>query len=131
MTFNSSFFTRTLLAAITSALLLAQAAQAHETHGKPQHGGVVAEAATFQAELVVKQTTALIYLSDHGKEVSSKGVTGKLTVLTEGKTYTVNLVPHASNQLKAVLTAPLKSGKFAGQITLPNKPAVSIRFELK
>lgn len=131
MTFHSVFLVRTLLAAITSTLLLALTAQAHETHGKPQYGGIVAEAAIFQAELVVKQTTATIYLTDHGKELANKGVTGKLTVLADGKTYTVNLAPNANNQMQATLTTPVKSGKFVAQIALPNKPAASVRFELK
>jgi hypothetical protein len=131
MTFNFYSFTRTLTAAITSALLLTLAVQAHETHGKPQYGGIVAESAAFQAELVVKQTTATIYLTDHGKALSSKGVTGKLTVLAEGKTQALTLSPSAENQLQATLPAPIKSGKFVAQIALPNKAAASVRFELK
>jgi hypothetical protein len=48
--------------AITAALAsLVFTAQAHDTHGKPQYGGIVAEAASFQAELVIKQTEVIIY----------------------------------------------------------------------
>jgi hypothetical protein len=114
-----------------SAGLLTTTAQAHETHGKAQHGGVVAEGASFQAELVVKQTEVIIYLSDHGKELASKGVTGKLTVLADGKTYSLTLTPKTANQLQATLTAPVKTAKFVAQITVPGKPAASVRFELK
>ena len=88
MTFNFYSFARTILAALTSALLLAMTVHAGGNHGKPLHGGIVAESSAFEAELVVKQTLATIYLNDHGKDLSSKGVTGKLTVLAEGKTYT-------------------------------------------
>jgi nitrogen fixation protein FixH len=122
-----------LISAAVSASLsfFALHAQAHETHSKPQHGGVVAEAASFQAELVVKQTEVIIYLSDHGKELASKGVTGKLTVLADGKTYSLTLTPKTANQLQATLTAPVKTAKFVAQITVPSKPAASVRFELK
>jgi hypothetical protein len=119
------------IAVSLSAGLLTTTSLAHETHGKPQHGGVVAEGASFQAELVVKQTEALIYLTDHGKELAVKGVTGKLTVLADGKTYSVPLTPKAANQLQATLTAPVKAAKFVAQVTVPGKVAASVRFELK
>ena len=132
MTVHFSFVARTFIAAVASALLLATAAQAHESHGKPQHGGVVAEAALFQAELVLKQNLVTIYLSDHGKALSAKDVKGKLTVLADGKTHSLDLAPNATNsQLQTTLPAPIKAGKFVAQITLPNKPATSLRFEVK
>jgi hypothetical protein len=118
-------------AVIASLSFFAWTAQAHESHGKPQHGGVVAEGSSFQTELVVKQTEAIIYLSDHGKELASKRVTGKLIVLADGKTYSAPLTPKAANQLQATLTAPVKSAKFVAQITVPGKAAASVRFELK
>ena len=131
MTFNFSSFVRTFSTALASVLLLAMAAQAHEGDGKPQYGGIVAESAAFQAELVVKQNTVTIYLTDHGKALSSKGATGKLTVLSAGKTNNITLSPSASNQLQASLEEPIKSGKFVAQITLPGKPAAAVRFEVK
>lgn len=131
MTFNFYTFARAILAALTSALLLAMTVHAGGNHSKPLHGGIVAKSSAFEAELVVKQALVTIYLNDHGKDLSSKGVTGKLTVLADGKTYTVNLSPTTDNQLQATLTAPLKGGKFVAQITIPNKDAVSMRFELK
>ena len=132
MTVHFSFIARTFIASVASALLLATAAQAHESHGKSQHGGVVAEAAVFQAELVVKQNLVTIYLSDHGKALSAKDVKGKLTVLADGKTHNLDLTPNAaSSQLQATLPAPIKSGKFVAQISLSNKPATSVRFEIK
>ena len=131
MTFNFYSFARTILAVLTGALLLAMTVHAGGNHGKPQHGGIVAETNGFEAELVVKQNLVTIYLNDHGKDLSSKGVTGKLTVLADGKTYTVNLLPTTGNQLQATLPAPLKNGKFVAQIALPNKPIASVRFDLK
>jgi hypothetical protein len=122
-----------LITAVVSGSLsfFALTAHTHETHGKPQQGGVVAEAAAFQAELVVKNTEAIIYLTDHDKELSNKGVTGKLTVLADGKTYSVPLMPKGTNQLQATLNAPLKVAKFVAQMTLPGKTPASVRFELK
>ena len=131
MTLNFYTFARTLLAALTSALLLAMAAHAGGDHSKPLHGGIVAESSAFEAELVVKQHLVTIYLTNHGKAIPSTGVTGKLTILSEGKTQAVNLSASAGNQLQATLPAPLKSGKFVAQIALPNKPTASVRFELK
>ena len=46
---------RTAFAALAAAAVLAvvpAATRAHADHGKPQHGGVVAEAGSFQGELV-------------------------------------------------------------------------------
>ncbi len=131
MTFNFSFSVRILFAALASALLLAMTVQAHESHGKPQYGGVVAEAGSFQAELVLKQNTVTIYLSEHGQPLANKGATGKLTVLSAGKTQSAALSPAASNQLQATLAEPIKSGKFIAQITLLGKPAAAVRFEVK
>ena len=131
MTFNFYTFARAILAALTSTLLLAMTVHAGGNHSKPLHGGIVAESSAFEAELVVKQNLVIIYLSNHGKTIPSTGVTGKLTILSEGKTQAVNLSASAGNQLQATLTAPLKGGKFVAQITIPNKDAVSMRFELK
>lgn len=131
MTFNFSSFVRTFSTALASALLLAMAAQAHEGDGKPQYGGIIAESAAFQAEMVIKQNTVTIYLTDHGKVLSSKGATGKLTVLSAGKTQSVTLSPAANNQLQATLAEPIKSGKFVAQISLLGKPAAAVRFEVK
>lgn len=130
--FSTARYLLIVAAMSTMFSFFALTAQAHETHGKPQYDGVVAEAAAFQTELVVKNTEAIIYLTDHGKELSNKGVTGKLTVLADGKTYNVPLMPtKATNQLQATLTAPVKSAKFVAQITLAGKAATSVRFELK
>lgn len=124
MTMIFRFFTSILF-------LMAISAHAHETHGKPQYGGAVADAGIFQAELVLKQSVATIYLTEHGKDVSSKGTTGKLTMLSGEKKFMFSLTPSKGNQLQATLAEPFKKGTFVAQITQPSQPTATLRFEIK
>lgn len=53
--------------------------------GQPRHGGIVQVASDVNFELVAEADGATLYLVDHDKPMSSKGITGKLTVLQGGK----------------------------------------------
>ena len=123
------------LASILTAALVAvasPAAFAHAEHGQPQYGGIYGEAGNFQAELVIKDTQATIYLSNHGDPVSAKGATGKLTILGADGKSEVELKPTADNQLVATLkTKPVKGDKVMATITLPGKKPANVRYAIE
>lgn len=120
------------LASILTAAMIAVAApavHAHAEHGQPQYGGIYGEAGSFQAELLIKDTQATIYLSNHGEPVSAKGATGKLTILGADGKSEVELKPAADNQLAATLkTRPAKGTKIVATVTMEGKSAASIRY---
>ncbi len=128
----SNYFAASLRVVIVSVGIFSThaALQAHESHGKPQYGGIVSEAGKFQAELVVKNNLATIYLTEHGAALSTKGATGKLTVLSGNKTYSVALSAKAPNKLEAQLERAEQSIKIVAQITPLGKSMSSMRFEL-
>jgi copper(I)-binding protein len=123
------------LASILAAAMIAVAAptvHAHAEHGQPQYGGIYGEAGTFQAELLIKDTQATIYLSNHDDVISSKGATGKLTILGADGKSEVELKPGADNQMTATLKAkPAKGTKVMATITLPGKKAANVRYVIE
>jgi hypothetical protein len=90
---------RLLRTVFACAALAATAALAHDDHGKPQHGGVVAEASTFQVELVAGPKGPVLYVTDHGKPLSTAGASGKLVVLAAGQKSELALAPAGGNRL--------------------------------
>ena len=53
---------------------------AEHTHQevKPRHGGVVVEVSDVEYELVKRDATFVIHVSDHGKPISTKGWSGTM-----------------------------------------------------
>lgn len=104
------------------------ASHAHEA--KPQHGGVIAEAQETTYELVLKPDGAIIYVTDHGKPMSTQGAKASLLILTGSKKTELDLVPAATNELRG--TADLKdivaNAKVAATIALAGKKPVNVRF---
>jgi len=114
------------------AALLAQPALAHDAHGKPRWGGVVADAEIFQAELVIKDGQAKIYLSLHADMLPAQGASGKLTLLGGGKKEELELKQVADSALGA--TTSIRSGKgvkAVAVITMPGKGTGNMRFTIK
>lgn len=105
---------------------------AHADHGRPQYGGVVAEAGLFQAELVAKRDVLTIYLSNHEEKVDSTSAGAKLTLIIGASKVQVGLAPAGDNKLEAKGNFDLPKGsKVDAQITLPGKPARSVSFEIQ
>jgi len=99
---------------------------------KAKYGGVLTVVKDVEYELVAKPDAVTIYVDDHGKKVSTKGGSGKLTLLTGAEKSEVALAPVGENGLEA--RGPLKAGtgtKAVATITLPGKAAASARFELR
>jgi len=89
-----------VLAAALALALFSTTTGAHGTH-EPQHGGIVQMVGDTAVELVAKGDTVHVYVDEHDSEFSSKGTTGKLTVLMNGSTTTATLTPDGSNRLVA------------------------------
>jgi hypothetical protein len=99
---------------------------------KAKYGGVLTVVKDVEYELVAKPDMVTIYVDDHGKKVSTKGGTGKLTMLTGTDKSEVMLTPVGENGLEARGPMKVTAGtKAVAIITLPGKAAVSARFELR
>jgi hypothetical protein len=129
------FRTPARLAAALLAAALAGApavALAHADHGKPQHGGVVAEAGTFQGELVAGPKGATLYITDHGEPVPTAGAQAKLVVLTGAQKSERELVPAGGNRFSVSGDEPLAKGaKAVATVKLKDGRSGALRFDVK
>jgi hypothetical protein len=123
------------VAAVATAACLALGAGpvlAHAEHGKPMHGGLVAEAGIFQGELVHDAKGLVIILTDHGQPVAAAGASGRLTVLAGAKKSEFALVPAGTNRLIATGATPLERGaKAVASVKLGDGRSGALRFESK
>jgi hypothetical protein len=119
--------------AVVAGLLPGQMALviAHDSHEKPQFGGIVMQAKDYELELVLKPGLAILHVTEHGKPVRLTGASAKVTVL--------------AGTLKSDLTMTLKDGRFeAGgdianvkgtkaiaAVVIPGKGTYTARFEVK
>lgn len=123
---------RLLRITVACAALAGTAAFAHEEHGKPQHGGVVAEAGTFQGELVAGPKGPVLHVTDHGKPVSTAGASGKLVVLAGGQKSELELAPAGGNRLAPPQPLALPKGARAvATVTLGDGRSGALRFDVK
>jgi hypothetical protein len=105
---------------------------AHATHGQPQYGGIFGEAGAFQTELVLKDKAAVLYITVHGEPLSTKGASGKLTILDANGKTEVELKPADDNQLIAAFKVkPGKGAKVVASVTLPGKSPASVRYSIE
>lgn len=117
-------------ALLTCGLLVLQPAMAHGTN-EPRHGGIVQVVNDINFELVVEADGATIYLMDHGRDMPSKGISGKLTVLTGDKTTEVDLKAGDGNKLQAT---GVKIGKGAKVVAVLGNAAgrsLTVRFAVQ
>lgn len=116
---------------LLAALFLPAAALAHDDHGKPQFGGIVAEGGVFQLELVLQARRVALHISDHGKPLEVKGGTARLTLLAGDRKSEVALVPSGTH-FEASGDFPAAAGtKAVAVVTLPGQKAVTARFAVK
>lgn len=122
----------TILIAV-AAYAVTPLVHAHAEHGMPQHGGIYGEAGTFQAELVIKDAQATLYLSNHGEALSAQGASGKLIIMgADGKRSSANLAPAAGNQLVAKLEGkPAAGSKIIASVVLPGRQPANIRYAIE
>lgn len=124
---------RALLGApLLIATLLGQPALAHDDHGKPRWGGVVADAGEFQAELVIQNGQVKIYLSDHAAMLPAQGASGKLTLLVGGKKEELALAQVSDSALGAATgIRSARGAKAVAIIRLPGREPATLRFAFR
>jgi hypothetical protein len=116
-----------LLSALT--LVLTSPAAAHGG-AKPKHGGVVAVAADLSFELVGTPQGAVIHVEDHGKPLSTAGMTGSLTVL-QGSAKQEAVLSATGERLEAAGVKLAPGAKVVASLTTPAKKAITVRFPVK
>lgn len=115
-------------------LALAGSGFAADEHGhehRPLHGGVVAEAAHLEIELVARADVIALHVRDHGKPVGLQGASAKLTLLSGTEKSELQLTP-AGERLEARGAFKLAPGsKAVATVTLTGKKPIQVRFALK
>lgn len=125
-------FKTLLTASILAFSATAFAADGHSHDAKPEHGGVVTEASDIEFELVAKADRVTIYVRDHGKPASTRGATGKLTMLSGAQKTEAALTPAGDNKLEGNGSFSVAPGtKFVAAVTLQGKQPVNVRFAMK
>ena len=116
--------------ALAVSISAASAADKHE-ESKPRHGGVVVEVNEVDYELVGRDGTFVIHVSDHGKPVSTKGWSGNISTLG-GDKASAELAPSGENLLEVKGTMKVKPGtRLLATIQAPGKKPLQIRFTTK
>ena len=123
----------TVVAVAAAAALAAPApARAHAEHGQPVHGGIVAEAGTFQGELVARPAGLTLYVTDHGKPIPTQGASARIVVLAGGQKTEAALSPAGDNRLEAAQPVPMAAGaKAVASVKLADGRAGALRFEMR
>jgi hypothetical protein len=119
------------MALTTLALSLAVAGNAQAHGSKAKHGGIVQSAGDLSFELVSKDGVATIYVDDHGKDLSTTGMSGSLTVLQGASKSVLPLAASGANALVAKGVSLARGNKAVAAITFANKDVVSVRFSVK
>jgi hypothetical protein len=111
-----------------SAPVLAGGAHDHT----PKHGGIVVEANDLDFELVAKADLITVHVRDHGKVASTKGATGKLTILAGAEKTEVALAPVGEDRMEAKGSFKVAAGtRIVATINLAGKKPANVRFALK
>lgn len=123
-----------LLAAASAAATLnavpALAGAGHD-HG-PKYGGVVREVNDIAYELVAKPDSLTLYVSDHGKPVTTQGATAEAVLYASSGKTTVKLAPAGENRMLAKGTFKVGVGVRVIVITtLSGRPPAKATFNLK
>ena len=121
---------KSMLTAASLALTLSAAvnvpAYAHAEHGKPQFGGIVAEAGEAQFEVVGSAGKVRVHVTEHGAPLDTAGATGKLTVLAGTQKQEIALKPAGTNLLEG--EGQIASGaKLLLQVQLAGKKPLQAR----
>lgn len=116
----------TLMGAVLAFNLPVAPAYAHAEHGKPQFGGVVAEAGEAQFEISGKDGRIVVHASNHGAPVEMGGASGRLTVLAGTVKTEVELKPGGGNRLEGAGALPT-GAKLLLQVQQPGKKALQAR----
>ncbi|SMH61568.1 hypothetical protein [Azospirillum agricola] len=119
---------------LVSAVLFAAPASAL-AHGPSvgPHGGPVADAGAYHAELIVQGSEVVLYVTDGSdKPVDVTGAKAEATILANKQTQKVVLEPAGDNTLKgkANLTETPDGIKVVTALTMPGQKPVQARFDV-
>jgi hypothetical protein len=114
--------------------LVANAADKHG-HGhdhKPLHGGILAETAGLDFELVAKADSLTLYVASEDKPVTTVGAKATGTVHAGSEKTVATFEPAGENRLVAKGSFKVGVGvRVAVAVTLPGKPEAKLNFRLK
>ncbi|MBO0764380.1 MAG: hypothetical protein J2P50_07315 [Hyphomicrobiaceae bacterium] len=115
---------------LISALAPAATAYAHGPE-KGRNGGRQVEAGDHHVELVAKDKTLAVYITDENeKPIDAKGFKATGIFVVGGKAQRIELTPEAANKLSGASGVPLPADlKGAVQVTLPRGGTVQAKFE--
>ena len=120
---------------LTAALLAAGALtmSAAMAHGgdKARHGGTVQVANDINFELVPDADGATLYLVDHGKDMPSAGISGKLTVLNGAKKTEAEVKATEGNKLRATGVKIAPGAKVVAVLNNVNGKTTTVKFTVK
>lgn len=116
----------TVAATLFALALPMTSAQAHVDHGKPQFGGVVAEAGEAQFEIVNADGKITVHATNHGAPLATEGASAKLTILMGAEKREVALKPAGANRL-AGEGAYVAGAKLLLQVQWPGKAPLQAR----
>ena len=121
------------VSALSLALVAASAAFAGGSHDhSPKFGGIVTAGKAFDAELVAKPDLITVYVSDHGKSLSTKGAKGKITLLSGADKTEFELIPAGDDRMEAKGKFNVSKGTKAVVMIEPQgKKPGTLRFEIK
>lgn len=117
---------------VAAALNAAPAfAGAGHDHG-PKYGGVVREVNNIAYELVAKPGSLTLYVSDHGKPISTHGAKAEVTLYVGNEKTTFALNPAVGNTMTTAGSFRVGVGvRAVVTVTLAGKPPVKLAFNLK
>jgi hypothetical protein len=141
----SKLATATVAAAVMLISHLAVAADDHKGHNhddkkgaehahdaKAMHGGIVTVVKDVNYELVPRNDSITLYVTDHGKPVDTKDASATLTLLSATEKSDVKLVPAGENKLQAQGAFKVQPGtKAVASVKFGSKASQSVRFALK
>lgn len=118
-----------MIVSLIASLFLATGAAF--AHGTGPNGGPQADAGSYHVEMVAKQTSLTLYLSEEsGKPIDAKGHKATGIFVVNGKAQRIELNPGTGNALTGTAAVALPSGlKGVVQLTLPTGKTVQAKFD--
>lgn len=102
-------------------------------HGntKPLHGGVIQLVGEKSFELVAKPDAAEVYVVDDGEDISSAGMTAKLTIEVSGVKTEAAMQPAGGNRFEAKGVKIPSGAKVTIQLIAADQSKTTARFTIK
>ncbi len=120
-----------LAAAATLFATTPALAGAGHDHG-PKYGGVVRELHNVAYELVAKPDSLTLYVSDHGKPITTQGASAEAVIYAGNGKTTVKLEPAGDNRMAAKGSFKVGVGvRVVLTTSLPGKTPAKATFNLK